>query len=119
MTRPHDAQTPRTSLRSFIEDGCDARPEDRHHAIQELDELERELQAERERVRKETIEECAKVCEAIVAEWKEDSEAHAEKQNFHVAVASMHYKNGADECVSAIRAISCAESAPEGGKDEA
>ena len=64
------------------------------------------LIAERERVREETIEECARVCEAIVAEWKEDSEAHAEKQNFHVAVAGMHYKNGADECVSAIRDLS-------------
>ena len=35
---PPTSETP--GLRDFIENGCDARPEDKHHAIQELDALE-------------------------------------------------------------------------------
>ena len=42
---PPEIPTPRTGLREFLERGCDARPEDRHHALQELDQLERELAA--------------------------------------------------------------------------
>jgi hypothetical protein len=36
-------------LRKFLEQGCDARPEDRHHAMQDLDQLERELSDWRDR----------------------------------------------------------------------
>ena len=72
--------------------------------------LERELTAERERgrrVREETIEECAKVCES----------------RFHGSgYRNEHERFGANQelsaCATAIRTLSRAESAPEGGKQD-
>ena len=74
------------------------------HDASVLVELNRQLQAERERgrrVREETIEECARVCQK---EWQ--------------GANALYKSQVARELMRAIRAISRAESAPEGGKDD-
>ena len=124
MTRPHDAQTPRTDakVREIDEGGCLPDCDSYGHntrcpiacpeiiMIDFAAQLELELQAERERgrrVREETIEECAKVCDP-------GSATDAISDSYHKG-----YMAGVRYCFDAIRAISRAESAPEGGKDEA
>lgn len=68
-----DSRTSTASLRAFIAEGCDARPEDRHHAIQKVDEIETNLTALRTQLaavmveRDEAIERCAKVCDELAA----------------------------------------------------
>ena len=102
MTRPPDAQTPLTEsiLKRCWPTECAALLVD--HARQ----LELELTAERERgrrVREETIEECARVCEVNAKAYRTNRGKLSSE--------------AAQDCATAIRALSRAESAPEGGKD--
>ena len=109
MTPPPDAQTPTPlteRLRSWARGKSQQSPAwECHEAADEIERLQRELTAERERgrrVREETIEKCAKIAEElkITTEWCEGS-----PRTYRMAMPV--------ETAEAIRALSRAESAPE------
>ena len=108
MSRPHDAQTPRVDAEIVQHDVAGVWQDYVHAALAR--QLELELQAERERgrrVREETIQECAKVCEA--GEHEQDANLALEPSN----AAMYHIRIGHVRDAAAIRALSRAESAPE------
>ena len=110
MTRPHDAQTPRTDDKARELTFGHTWGERWNGLLFHARQLERELQAERERgrrVREETIEECARLCDAAYK---------APDATAHDLMYEQGYHWGAEKCEQSIRAISRAESAPEGGK---
>ena len=115
MTRPHDAQTPRTDYAASLIKFAVVREQYEVVSADFARQLELELQAERERgrrVREETIEECAKVC-ALVAGENNPITMPSGRPN-------PQYE-GEKVCkfaAQAIRALSRAESAPEGGKQD-
>lgn len=57
------------------------------------------------KARADAIEECAKAADKVAEEWLEDSVHYAALQNFGRANTSIAYKNGAQECAAAIRAL--------------
>ena len=112
MTRPHDAQTPTAQamirldpagLAIYCVNEAAKRGISEYVIVSELlTQCSTALTAERELVREETIEECAKVCES----------------RFHGSgYRNEHERFGANQelsaCATAIRTLSRAESAPE------
>ena len=70
MTRPHDAQTPKTDALDRL------RPPSEWAAKQSYRRLARQLERELQGVREETIEECAKIAEQYWQTYIDTKEAH-------------------------------------------